>query len=405
MGFAEFADRVMRTPARPHTTLALPDPAPAEDGAEAGYFQVRLTDMCLSDDRRWNLDIVPATFFLADFNYGGATIRQPFFVSNQLLSMMPEGMDPTRLRVRFRDTLVVGPTPYAGGDVGLFVGLFQSAIEDRRKALFSVFETLFGSFDLGMLSQYVKVADKLSEEIFRCLGGSDVQCVLAERRVIGQHALPPRGYLAFLRARKGQVDTAGLVVHDGTLQRRNGDRMSPVDELDYCLVRIEQLALRNDYSKMDFHRTWSKARERMRAGQPREAQALMLECASQVEASLDLSEDHKVSLIELYQSKLLATRSLKALDAGAEAATRSGRPSPVRQMQARAAQADFYDEELLAGPFDQIAQLTTRLSKAPSGADSIDEAEIAEHLRQARKGPKPPVSVLVQALAAGSVAA
>ena len=77
--------------------------------------------------------------------------------------------------------------------------------------------------------------------------------------------------------------------------------------------------------------------------------------------------------------------------------------APVRQMQVRATQADQYDEEIMAEPFDRIAKLTTRLSRAPSGADPIDEAEIAAHLRQAHKETKPPVNVLVQALMAGSV--
>lgn len=407
MGISDWIDGLKHTPARPHTTLVWPDPAPgpAAGGTAPGYFQIRLADMQLSDERRWNLEIVPATFFLADFDYADATVRKPFFASNQLLTMMPPGIDPTRLRVRFRDTLVAGPAPYIGGDVGLFVGLFQSAIEDHRKALFSVFETLFGGADLGPLSHYVGLADKLSEQIMRCLAGPDMACLLAERRVIGRQALPESGYLAFLRAHRGEVDTRGLVVQDGTLQRQYEGRTMPVDDLDFCLVRIEQLALRNDYTRMAFHQTWSSAREKMRAGQVEQAQALMLECARQVEASPELSEDHKVALIELYQSKLLATQTLKMLGGASAPATRAGRPSLVRQMQARAAQADSDADDTLAEPFNAIARMTTRLGKSPAGADPIDEAEIAVHLSQPRDEPRPAAKLLVQALAAGSIAA
>jgi hypothetical protein len=406
MNVAEFIESVVRRPARRHVTLKLPDPQPAPaDNLAPGYFQVRLSEMSLTDDRRWQQEIAPATFFLAEFNYADATVRQPFFVSNKLLSGLPDGIDKSKLRVRFRDTLVVGPTPYSGGDVALFVGLFKTAIEDKRQALFSVFETLFGSLDLGVLSQYVKIADKLSASIFSCLGGSDIECLLAERRVIGPQMLPPRGYLAYLRSRKGPVDTSGLVVHDDTLQRRDGAGLSPVDDLDYCLVRIEQLTKRNDYTKMDFHRTWTSARGKMIDGQQKEAQALMVECAHQLLASPDLSEDDKVSLIRLYQARLLAAQSLLAAQGGTTPATRAGTPSTVRQMQARAAQAGgVFESELLAKPWEEIAKLTTQLSLSPAGGNPLDEEQIAAHLNQASKEPRLRAAVLVQALAAGSIA-
>ena len=329
MSLADIMDRIAHRRTPPHTSLFLPDPPTVPDGGAGGYFQVRLSSMFLQDERRWFQEIVPATFVLADFNYGKDVVRQPFFVSNQMLSFMPEGIDSRKLRVRFRDTLVAGPTPYTGGDVGLFVGLFQSSIRDWRHEMFSVFETLFGSLDFGLVSQYVKVADKLTDQILRCLGGEDVKCLLAERRVIGQHAFPQAGYLAYLRTPDGgAVDTDGLVVDDDTLQRTAGSGMVPVEDLDYCLIRIERLATRNDYSKMDFNATWRTACEQRRAGNVAEGQALMLHCANQIDASPDLSEDDKSALIELYQSKLLATRALVSSrgQGEAEAATRSGAP-------------------------------------------------------------------------------
>jgi hypothetical protein len=404
MPLADLVDRIVRRPAHPHTTLVIPDPVATPVGAGAGYFQVRLASMFLRDERRWFQEVVPVTFVLADFNYGKDTVRQPFFVSNQMLSLMPEGIDPGKLRVRFRDTLVAGPTPYTGGDVGLFVGLFRSSIRDWRRDMFSVLETLFGSVDVGLLSQYVKMADKLSDQIFRCLGGEDIECLLAERRVIGQYAVPPAGYLAYLRAADGPVDTTGLAVHDDTLQRDAGGRMLPVEDLDYCLIRVERLATRNDYSKMDFTTTWRTACEQRRAGNVIESQGLMLHCANQIDASPDLSEEDKSALIELYQSKLLAIRSLAAHRGPGQATTRAGAPSLVRQMQARASKFDRDGTELLAAPYDRIAELTAKLSKAPATGGDIGEAEIAAHLL-APGSPRPPAAVLVRALAAGSLVA
>ena len=405
MSLMEVLDRLRHAPARPHTTVVLPDPDPYEDDTPPGYFQVRLTDMALSDDRRWFEEIVPATFFLVDFDYGGSTVRQPFFVSNQLLSMMPAGVDPNKLRVRFKDTLVAGPAPYAGGDVGLFVGLFKSVIEDNRKVLFSVFETLFDGVDLGMLSQYVKLADKLSEQIFRCLGSADIKCLLAERRVIGQHALPPRGYLAFLHARDGTIDTEGLEVRDGTLQRRTGSTTSPLQDLDYCLVRIEHLAFRNDYGKMGFNQILARAREARRTGRVQEAQTLLLECASQIDASADLSAKQKSALIVSSAAELYATPDLTRPQ-GEQAATREGVPSSIWKLQENAQQAlgIRYDDALLSHSFLRISEMAADLSRAPPVEGPLTENEILAHLKRASKGPAlPPSKLLVQALSAGSV--
>jgi hypothetical protein len=396
MAFADFFDRLKHAPARPHNYVWLHDPTPYEGDAPPGYFQVRLTDMSLTDDRRWLQEIVPATFFLIDFDYDSTTVRQPYFVSNQLLSMMPAGVDLRKLRVHFKDTLVAGPVPYAGGEVGLFVGLFQSAIDDKRAALFSVFETLFGSIELGMLTPYVKLADKLSEQVLLCLGGADIKCLLAERRVIGQHALPERGYLAFLSGRDGQIDTAGLEVRDGVLQRAG----VPVQDVDYCLIRVEHLAFRNDYSKMPFNEVLARARTAKRAGRAPEAQALLLECAREIDACPDLSTAQKSALIESSAAALYGTPIL------AEAPTRDGMPSPIWAIQNQAQQAlgIAYNEKLLSPSFQRISDLATRLSQSPPSEGPLAEAEILAHLKAASKTPAPPPpNELVRALAAGSV--
>lgn len=140
-------------------------------------------------------------------------------------------------------------------------------------------------------------------------------------------------------------------------------------------------------------------------GQQKEAQALMVECAHQLLASPDLSEDDKGSLITLYQARLLAAQSLLAAQRGTTPATRAGTPSTVRQMQARAEQAGgVFESDLPAKPWEEIAKLTTQLSLSPAGGNPLDEEQIATHLNQASKEPRLRAAVLVQALAAGSIA-
>lgn len=406
MNFADFARLVARRPARPHLTLRFPDAQASDTRADEGYFQIRLSEMFLTDERKFHQEIAPATLFVSDFKYAGADVRLPFFVSNGLLGgLSVDSPDLKRVRTRFTDTLVLGPTPYGGGDVALFVGLFQSVLQDRRHALFSVFEKLLGTFDLGTVSQYLKVADKLTADIFGCLGSAAVECLLAERLVIGAHEAPRPGHIALLRKPAESKEERELFVIDDCLRWRKGGKDVAVDDHDYCLVRVERMATRNDYSSMEFHRLWVQARERMLARQPAEAQAHMLECAYRILSSPDLTEDHKVRLIEFYQARLLAARKL-LLDPGSAAADRSGTDAHERVFQRRVRGSNSFEGDRLADGLEGIVELVTRFRELPAEAPPPDDREITRHLRN-RSPSRPPLEAdkLVQAIAAGSMAA
>lgn len=409
MLLSELIDKARHHAAVRDETVALPGKPAGQAGAAAGYFQLRLSEMRLTDSRRWFSEIVPATFFLADFTYGKDQVRHPFFVSNGLLSGLPGGVDGGKLRTNFRNTLVLGPTPYMGGDVALFVGLFQTTIDDRLKSAFSILEKLFGAFAPGAMSSYLKLAEQLAGEISACLGDTDLKCLLADRSVIGTHAMPDTGYLAYLRASGKPVNKEGLTVEDDTLMRKVGDKLVAVDDTDFCLVKVEQMAQRNDYASMAFHATFEEARKKMLARQTVEAQALMLECAYQVLGSPDLSEDHKAQLIEFYQAKLLAVQSLLGAGASASAdATRSGAASAVGRMQERANAPHVRDAKVLSAGLSQIAGLSQLLTKEARPSDEpVAESHLAEHLRTAatRSGPRASAATLVRAIAVGTVGA
>lgn len=379
MDFGDFVGWIQARPALKREPVVLDDPDASGHDLAEGYFQVRLSEMFLRDERRWMQEIVPTAFVLADYQYGAERVRQPFFVGNSALSGVAGDIDINKLRVQLRDTLVVGPTPYAGGDVGLFVGLFQSPIEDHRKTLFSVFDTLFGNLPVGMLSDYIKLADKLSGAITQVLGADGIQCRLAHYSVIGKGILPAPHYLLYVQAGTGgPLDPNGLEVRQGTLQRRTRAGLVPVDDLDYCLLRIERMAARNDYSKLDFHRVWSEARAKLFSKQPQEAQALMLACARQVLDSPDLTENHKVELIKFYQAKLLAGQvMLDSLEnPNPTAARRAGGPSYMLAMQQQAKKVGGIAGGLHQS-FDEIAKLSSAMVNQETGTITQDMADAA----------------------------
>lgn len=416
MSLSDFIERLKASPNVPHATVELDDPEGPATGLPDAYFQVRLSDMYLSDKRRWQFEIVPAAFILVDYQYASEAVRHPFFVSNKLLSGLPSDMNAKTWPVRFRDVPVLGPTPYVGGNVALFVGLFQSAVEDRRATLFSVFETLFGSLPMGALSEYLKLANKLSSDIARMLGMEDIKCLLAEYAGINQAAAPRQCYRAYLSAREGKPDIEGLEVRDRTLWRRKGGKVAPVEDTDYCLIRIERLAARNDYGSLDFHATWSEARLKMIERQPQEAQALMLACARQVLVSPDLTEDHKLALIKFYQAKLLAAQVLLDSGPGTRGApTRAAASASLVGRMASRTEHVRSEAGTLSTPIMEIADLVTEMVRQPDSAPvsrgdrhacfpPLSDDEITAHLgRQRPGGQRQSPRLLLQALTIGSV--
>jgi hypothetical protein len=399
MSLRDVVDALARSAAVRDRTIQLSDPEAGPDRMEAseGYFSVRLSEMRLTDERRWLVDITPAVFVIGEYDYTGTRVRKPCFVSNELLGPMGGGIDPRKLRVNFANTLLMGPTPYAGGDVDLFVGLFQTATEERMTAMFGMFETLFSKIG-GPVAAGIALAHELLPAVLKCLGTSDIRCLLADRRAIGEQSLPTNFYLAYLRGKRGQeVDAASLQIRDRQLMRAAGGATVPVDDIDYCLIQVQCHATRNDYTSLPFHKVWLEAQRLTGAGNHTAAQASMLECAQQILVSPDLTESHKLALIRLYQAKLLATRGALA-DAGLEK-TRSGTELTSSGMSARVRQAGGFHAAALVEHMDDLARLSIDLEER-----ELEEASLQELLANAAPAAAGDTAALVRTLTLGSVA-
>jgi hypothetical protein len=324
MSLRDVIDALARSPAVRDTTIRLADPeSPAATPApEEGYFSVRLAQMRLSDERRWLHDITPAVFVIGEYDYNGTRVRKPCFVSNELLGPIVAGVDARKLRVNFANTLVIGPTPYAGGDVDLFVGLFQTVTEEHMTAMFGLFETVFGKI-AGPAAAGIALAQQLLPAVLKCLGSGSIRCLLADRRPIGEQSLPASCYLAYLRGERGRsVDTAGLCIEDRQLMRVVDGAPVPVEDIDYCLIQVQCSPTRSDYRSLQFHKLWQTAMEQTGKKKYAQAQASMLECSGQVLASPDLTESHKIALLNMYQASLLAART--AIAGGSKAGAERG---------------------------------------------------------------------------------
>lgn len=411
MSLSDIVDRFRHTEARPNQVIELDDPeAGAGSTGSAGYdersgeyFQIRLSEMYLTDQRRWHREVAPASFLFTDFQYDGKEVRRPFFVSNSLLPEIPIGDDARTLRVHFANISVLGPVPYTGGDVDLFVGLFQTPLVDWRKSLFQVFEKLFGAFAPSPVSPWLEKFDSLSADLLACLGLKDVTCVLAEHLGVGQHTIPRAGYLAYVRHTDPPIPREQLQVHEGRLQRRVNGALRQFDETDYCLVRVQRLVTRNDYPSMPFHKLWEDARIKVLRNQSAEAQALFLDCAEQILASPELTEGDKTHLIRYYQSALHDMEPLPTIR-GAQGTNRAGAEEIIGAMRNHAVAANDFDADDIKLAYEDLMGTATELARR-GGAAQVNQQSIADYLKQAQTTPAPAVApaTLVRALALGSI--
>src|SRR5271165_169358 len=134
----------------------------------ANYFQIRLAEMYLRDKREYWRDFNPLTISVSDFLYGTKRQNVPFFIGNQLLQNIRPYLDGQY--VELRNTRIVGPVPYLGDDVGLFIGLVRVQANDLASKFFKLLETIVKAFDLTSLSRYLEIAEPLGEGLNSLLG-------------------------------------------------------------------------------------------------------------------------------------------------------------------------------------------------------------------------------------------
>lgn len=422
MTLIELRDKLLRSRTRNLASLDIPLQGAAPIEAERGYFQIRVAEMYLGYERSLWQKLAPAALCVCDFKYGadGKEVRVPFFVSNRMFEGVAEGGgDLGKVRIRLRDTRVLGPVPFRGGDVGLFAGLYRTVVEDERKALFSLFDKLLGVAHAGSFLPYVQLAEKISDELSTLLGMEAVQCVVAERQVFGQGARPLRsGHLAIFSCEEQRLAGVRLEVDNGSLKIVEGAGSRAFDLCDYCLLRIETSDTRDDVTTLPFHQKWKQARASLLSDQLGPARAALVECQRLLLDSEDLTEDHRNKLLEFYQAAFLQEHKrieqASAADGvqvrgerkafkgarGGETAVELLRLAEVASHRPRLVEPVARIQTLVAG------QALPRMGAGAAEDDSEWEEAIQRHLRKesGAQGTRKSATALAMALADAMVA-
>jgi len=313
--FTDLMKAVWQGPAVQKTYCRIPDDHVLVPGytsrafeQDQAYFSISLSEMFLADARRLWQGLAPLTVAVAEFQYAGQKQIVPFVVGKDLLASIEPYLNGDN--VEFRNTKILGPCPYTGGDVSLFVGLFQTAASSPATEFFSVLGEIAGAFDLTGLAGYLPAAKALSTGLGRLLGlsGTHLKVGTRDEFTAGEGGLSQfrDGFLAYVNCAKDEL-AAPLWFKDGSLHSGStADSTRSVTEYDHCVVRLEWRAERNDYTSLPFHRSWNTTRTLIWANETDKARSSFLDLVQQVAGSPDLTQRHRLGLLAAYRANFQA---------------------------------------------------------------------------------------------------
>ncbi len=277
--------------------------------ASEAYFELRICEQFLRDKREYWNEFNPLTLVFNEFIYDGKLRSFPFVVGPALLKGLEqlEGGE----QVRYRNTRVVGPTPYQGDDIGIFVGLFRVQTRDWARQALSFLESVAKAFDSSKLSSYLNITGPLMDGIESFLGmGNQMQFRLGQRNVLsdpettaGGYPFSP-GYFVIVRGDSQAIDKGRFWVKDSELYVGESEsNLQPYRELDYVLYQVTRLDKRNDYTTFDFHRQWEEVQKQIWSGNKAKAIEGYQHLIALIRRSPDLIPSHMNLLTIIYQAR------------------------------------------------------------------------------------------------------
>lgn len=279
------------------------------------YFEVRLKQMFLKNRREWAREFLPLTSSNIEFQFLGERVSVPMVLGQNSLNNMEKITRGDE--IEFLNTRIVGPCPYEGEDIELFLGLFRMVTNDWTKQTLSLLEGILKIVDSSRISSFLNLAGPLSSGLEGFLGMEDLEMRIGQRvqyasPVAGQPArvgvlrpsfevslLYPRAKLTSDMQRKFWVKEGRLFCGDSEHE------LTEFTDTDYLLIQIAPLRVRHDYTGFDFHkRHWKRIEELLPMGKQDEAfETFKLLAASLVQCD-DIIQPQRIGLLENYRKKM-----------------------------------------------------------------------------------------------------
>ena len=270
-----------------------------------GYFIIRLSEMFLKNRREWWVGFNPLAIAITDFFYNQTNQTIPIYIGNQLLKTIESQIQDQF--VEYRNTKIIGPVVYNGGDVGLFIGLFRVQVNDYSRQLFDFIESIIGTFHLSQLDSYIALADNINKGLAGLFGLKEVQLQIGFRNVYNETGPDANqfkdGYFLMAACPRENLQTENLWIKDGALHIGEDEgHLVPFQSDDYCLFKIEQSDERTDFRSLKFNSQWEKIISELYDRRFGEADHLLLSLMKEIAKSPELIRKQKLRLIQVYKA-------------------------------------------------------------------------------------------------------
>jgi hypothetical protein len=268
---------------------------------DESYFQLTLSEMFLVERREYWRSFLPMVLVLADFVFNNDKRSVPVFVGNELLKSLEHSVQNEE--IEFRNTTILGPTPYLGGGLHLFVGLFRTKTEDLASSLADLANSIGSVFPVAELSRYVQLLAPLAKSVSTFLGMKDVELRIGIRDEFAQKAEPNiggPGYFVIINTTGDQED---LWIQNGQLWSGKDGPRNRFRSHDFCVFRLDFVPDR-PIADLSFAKLWTEIKDLVWHAQVPRAQAMLLELGRQMAVSPDLTRTHRFNLIRLYKANL-----------------------------------------------------------------------------------------------------
>jgi hypothetical protein len=323
MDFFNQVDRIIRRQSSPPVAFTIVDDH-LLDGLEEGverflqpqesYFEIRLKQMYLRNQREYWRDFLPFSSFIAGFVHNGQHCDLPFVVGPERIGELAAALGGDA--VEYRNHRIAGPFPYEGDDLRLFTALSRMAVNNWAAQTLGLLETVAKAFDASKATRYLEIAAPLVKGIESFLGMESVELRMGVeqtyQQLVGRGGLRPNSLHArhelLLNRPDHTLDAAArqqFWVKEGRLF--HGDRpetAQPYREADFLLFEICPLRERGDYPTFDFHRiNWQETQRAIWDGSEEIArQKLRLTAATLVQCR-DIVRPQRIALLHTYKQQ------------------------------------------------------------------------------------------------------
>ena len=337
------SDSVLNSPRQPPSMVTIPishvEPrADLEEPFAAGndYFEVRINQMFLRDNRQWLTQIDPMVFVVSEFLYKGEKQTIPFVVGPSLLQQFGQPL-PQGLIISNRT--VAGLYPYRGSALTLSVVLSQIPVNDLARKFLSFLEQAAGALDFATaLSAYVKVGGVIMDGVEALFGLKGTEPLIAHQTTFNPGDPFSPGYFALIDAPNVKPETL-WVRENQLLHGRDAASAAPYREADFVLYSVVRAPdrKRTDVEQLPFFEMWALVKSeaaKTKPGSWENAKASMSALYQTMVISPDLTDGQVDQLYDEYVARMVRIheRALGIVAFGAE----DEKPDPMAEIRRKA---------------------------------------------------------------------